>query len=97
MKAKTYKENYINRQCQGVKAASQLKKGSIRVLLGWWQRSRLLKKEIVIGEVIPFVIMWTVWNPRNECLFNGAQHDWEATLDLIKIQVALWVKFKNNF
>lgn len=45
-----------------------------------------------IWNAIPFAAFWSIWNMRNDCIFNGKHHVLEEVCELIKIRVALWIK-----
>lgn len=38
------------------------------------------------------VVMWSLWNHRNECLFRDVATSGEGVSDLIKVRMAVWFK-----
>ncbi|XP_028105674.1 uncharacterized protein LOC114304715 [Camellia sinensis] len=54
-----------------------------------WKLSKQLK---LILNVIPLVVLWSIWKQRNDYLFNSAQVNIEGLCDSIKVRIALWIK-----
>ena len=65
-------------------------------MLIWWQGEKFKDVKRVLWEAIPMAILWTIWNLRNQCIFQGVQPDWEEAQDLIKYRIAFWVKIKSE-
>ena len=40
--------------------------------------------------------MWSVWKVRNELKFNGIRPEWGEVIELIKVRVAIWVKYNHK-
>ncbi|KAI8527166.1 hypothetical protein RHMOL_Rhmol12G0054600 [Rhododendron molle] len=60
-------------------------------LLHWWKTGIVKPKHKIIWESIPFAVIWTVWNTRNQLVFENKTVDWMETTDLFKARVAFWV------
>ncbi|KAL7167071.1 hypothetical protein ACSBR2_037692 [Camellia fascicularis] len=60
-------------------------------VMDWW-RGIWGKLENKIWNAIPFAVVWSIWNMRNDCIFNGKHHLLEEVCELIKIKVALSIK-----
>ncbi|EOY07457.1 Uncharacterized protein TCM_021888 [Theobroma cacao] len=41
-----------------------------------------------------FTIIWSIWLYRNEMIFDGKMWDLLKVMDIVKLRVAWWVKFK---
>ena len=66
---------------------------SIHSLLSWWQGYKFNAVEKRLWEAIPFTALWSIWKARNKLKFEGVQPRWEEFSELIKVRVALWVKY----
>lgn len=53
---------------------------------------RFSKKERMLWKAIPRVVIWSLWNLRNECLFRGVVPNEAAVSELIKLRLAVWFK-----
>ncbi|KAL7250351.1 hypothetical protein ACSBR1_012370 [Camellia fascicularis] len=60
--------------------------------LHWWFGFKFRKKELRIWNAIPIAVVWSLWRLKNNCLFRGAQPNFESLSELIKVRVAFWVK-----
>ncbi|CAL5432896.1 unnamed protein product [Camellia sinensis] len=49
-----------------------------------------------IWNVIPLAIFWSIWNLRNECVFNGRQPVLDELCEAVKVRIALWVKYSSS-
>lgn len=49
----------------------------IHTLLIWWKDWKLKGKKKMIWEFIPFAVLWTIWNQRNQCVFEEVSLNWE--------------------
>ena len=58
---------------------------------------KLEKTGKVVWDLILCSIFWSIWLARNECRFNGAQPDWEVSLENVKCKVAFWAKLNPKF
>lgn len=67
--------------------------GSIEGLLQWWSGGNLKSWILTAWQVIPSVVLWSVWKLRNNCLFKGVVPDFVGLCERMKMQVALWVKW----
>ncbi|CAL5380958.1 unnamed protein product [Camellia sinensis] len=65
---------------------------SVIELLHWWVGFKFRKKELMIWNVIPFAVIWSLWRLRNECIFRGAQPNLENLIELVKVRVVFWAK-----
>lgn len=65
---------------------------SIVRLLNWWNGWKFKKGELQIWKALPCTVLWSVWQHRNDIIFNGAQPAYMALVDLIKTRVAIWMK-----
>lgn len=65
---------------------------SVEDILEWWLRVGLTKKERMMWNAIPLVVMWSLWKHRNECLFREVVPSVDGITDLIKLKMAVWFK-----
>ncbi|KAI8566579.1 hypothetical protein RHMOL_Rhmol02G0051600 [Rhododendron molle] len=47
-------------------------------------------------DTTPYVVLWRIWNTRNDIVFKDKQLNVNDTVDLIKLKMAFWVKGKYN-
>lgn len=67
--------------------------GSVEGLLHWWSAGKSKHWVSRLWEIVPSVVLWSVWRLRNECLFKGAQPNCDDFCEKMKVQIALWVKW----
>lgn len=58
-----------------------------------WLDGNLKSWILTAWQVIPSVVLWSVWKLRNDCLFKGVVPDFVGLCERMKMQVALWVKW----
>ena len=66
--------------------------GSVGSLFLWWVGTKFKKKEMVLWNIIPLEVLWSIWKQRNDSIFNGSLVDFEELCDVIKIRIALWFR-----
>ncbi|XP_028103030.1 uncharacterized protein LOC114302231 [Camellia sinensis] len=59
--------------------------GSIEGLLQWWSGGKLKSWVFRAWQVVPSVVMWSVWKLRNDCLFKGVIPDFEGLCERMKL------------
>lgn len=69
--------------------------GSIEGLLNWWAGFKFKKFDWMVWKTIPTALLWYIWKCRNDCVFRGTQPQVEELCELVKIRIALWVKYNN--
>ncbi|KAI8528432.1 hypothetical protein RHMOL_Rhmol12G0148300 [Rhododendron molle] len=57
---------------------------------------KLRQKLKIIWDSIPFAVIWSIWNARNQLMFKNKEVNWMKTSDLIKARVAFWVLTKKD-
>ncbi|KAL7214920.1 hypothetical protein ACSBR1_027160 [Camellia fascicularis] len=65
---------------------------SVEDMLEWWAGVGLNKKEMIMCNAIPLVVMWSLWKHWNECLFQEVVPSVDGITDLIKLKMAVWFK-----
>lgn len=65
---------------------------SIEALLQWWAGVKLKKKERKIWNLVPLVMLWSVWKLRNDKVFNGGHPNFADLVDTVKSRIAFWAK-----
>lgn len=65
---------------------------TVEALLQWWVEVKLKKKERKIWNLVPLVMLWSVWKLRNEKVFTGRLPNFVELVDLVKSRIAFWTK-----
>ncbi|CAL5421767.1 unnamed protein product [Camellia sinensis] len=65
---------------------------SVEAVLDWWAGVRFTKKARLMWKALPMVVMWSLWNHRNECLFRDVAPSGEGVSDMVKVRMAFWFK-----
>ncbi|XP_028057518.1 uncharacterized protein LOC114261441 [Camellia sinensis] len=69
---------------------------NVNGLLQWWRGYKWRKFENIIWKAIPMAVMWSLWNTRNDVVFNGKMFQLNELCELIKVRIALWVKSQSK-
>ncbi|KAL7228489.1 hypothetical protein ACSBR2_007248 [Camellia fascicularis] len=67
--------------------------GSVAGLLHWWFGGKFKSWSFNVWQIMPSIVLWSVWKLRNECFFKGAHPDIQVLCGKIKVQIALWSKW----
>ncbi|XP_028074889.1 uncharacterized protein LOC114277207 [Camellia sinensis] len=65
---------------------------SVADLFNWWLSRKLRDFIAKIWRAIPFVVLWSLWKHRNDCVFSNAHPNSVDLWELIKIRLAHWLK-----
>lgn len=57
---------------------------TIEALLQWWVGVKLKKKERKIWNLVPLVMLCSVWKLRNEKVFNGGHTKFADLVHIVK-------------
>ncbi|GFS37612.1 hypothetical protein Acr_00g0053050 [Actinidia rufa] len=64
---------------------------SIVSLFHWWRAWSWKSRVKVIWTPIPLAVMWSIWNARNQKIFDNKPVNWLEIVDLIIARIAFWV------
>ena len=53
---------------------------------------KLKKKERTIWNLVPLVMLWSVWKLRNDKVFIGGHSNFADLVDIVKSRIAFWAK-----
>ena len=62
-----------------------------------WKGSSLVGNGRLLWRIIPFSILWSIWQEINDRIFNRKESSWEVLLASVTLRIAKWACVRKEF